>query len=405
VNEVKVDMLYDLQLEGHGGGTTHTMELFENLKKTGNVVNLFVPKPKDAASFKRPNIFYLPMLNIRLIVGPLYQLVLFFYYSLYRMKHTKPDFIYVRISLLTISPLILSKLLKIPYVVEINGLGIDEMKLNNPSKLIIKIFKVNEKLNYKHAKKIIAVTQGIKEGIVELYNISDEKIVVIENGVNTELFKPLNKGDVKYGLDGNYNYVGFSGSFARWHGLEDLIRSAPLILKEVENTKFLLVGDGPMKEQIIQMVNDLNLKDSFIFIDRAPYEEVPKYVNAFDVCVILKKKDIPGSPLKLWEYMACGKPVIATNTEDFRVLEENNAGILVDPEKSEEVADAIITLLKNKELRDEMGKNGRKYVVENRSWESVARRVAELCEQTVHEYKKGEGIKRGGSMQEEAKPI
>jgi glycosyltransferase involved in cell wall biosynthesis len=289
--------------------------------------------------------------------------------------------------------------------VEINGLGIDEMKLNNPSKLIIKIFKVNEKLNYKHAKKIIAVTQGIKEGIVELYNISDEKIVVIENGVNTELFKPLNKGDVKYGLDGNYNYVGFSGSFARWHGLEDLIRSAPLILKEVENTKFLLVGDGPMKEQIIQMVNDLNLKDSFIFIDRAPYEEVPKYVNAFDVCVILKKKDIPGSPLKLWEYMACGKPVIATNTEDFRVLEENNAGILVDPEKSEEVADAIITLLKNKELRDEMGKNGRKYVVENRSWESVARRVAELCEQTVHEYKKGEGIKRGGSMQEEAKPI
>jgi glycosyltransferase involved in cell wall biosynthesis len=147
--------------------------------------------------------------------------------------------------------------------------------------------------------------------------------------------------------------------------------------------KFLLVGDGPMKEQIVQRVNDLHLTDNFIFIERVPYEEVPKYVNAFDVCVILKKKDIPGSPLKLWEYMACGKPVIATNTEDFKALEKYNAGILVDPEKPEEVADAIISLLKNKELMEEMGKNGRKYVVENRSWEAVARRVEKVMKEAI----------------------
>ena len=81
--------------------------------------------------------------------------------------------------------------------------------------------------------------------------------------------------------------------------------------------------------------------------------------------------------------MACGKPVIATNTQDFKALEEYNAGILVDPEKPDEVADAIITLLKYKELREEMGKNGREYVVENRSWEAVAREVVSVMKEAV----------------------
>ena len=386
MNEMKVDMLYDLQLEGHGAGTTHTMALFENLKKIGNEVDLFVlAKPKDAAPYKRANISYLPILNIPLLRGVSYQLILFFYYLLYQTKHTKPHVIYSRISSLTISPLILSQLLKIPYIVEINGLGVDEMKLSNTSKLLIQIFKLSEKLNYKHAKKIVAVTQGVKEGIMALYNIPDDKIAVIENGANTDLFRSMNreKARKELKLDDNCKYIGFSGAFSQWHGLEDLVKSAPLILKEVENTKFLLIGDGKLKEQIVQMVNDLNLTDNFIFINRVPYEEVPKYVNIFDVCVILKKKDIPGSPLKLWEYMACGKPVIATNTEDFKVLEEYNAGILVDPEKPEEVADAIITLLKNKELREEMGKNGWRYVVENRSWECVARELEKVMKEAI----------------------
>jgi len=224
------------------------------------------------------------------------------------------------------------------------------------------------------------VTPGLKKKIEELYNIPDEKVVVIENGANTDLFKPMDGGKARraLGLDENFKYVGFSGSFNVWHGIDDLIKSAPLILKEVENTKFLLVGDGPMKKQVIRMVNDLNLTDNFIFIGRVPYEEAPKYVNASDICVILKKKDIPGSPLKLWEYMACGKPVVATNTQDFKTLKENKAGILVDPEKTEEVADAIITLLKNKELRETMGKNGRECIEREYNWKMIAKRLSNI---------------------------
>lgn len=282
--------------------------------------------------------------------------------------------------------IILAKLFNIPCISEVNGILIDEAKISmSYGAGLQRITHLIERLTFAWTTKIIAVSPMIKDQLINKYNADVRKIEVIQNGANTNLFKPTNreKARKELNLDGNYNYIGFFGSFAPWHGLDDLVRSAPLISKEVENTKFLLVGEGRAKEQIVRMVNDLNLTDNFIFINRVPYEEVPKYVNIFDVCVILKKKDIPGSPLKLWEYMACGKPVVATNTEDFRVLEEYNAGIVVDPEKTEEVADAIITLLKNKELREEMGKNGRKYVVENRSWESVAREVEKVMKEAV----------------------
>lgn len=383
--KMKIFMTCNVLLDWMDAQTIHIIELLRNLAKRNDTI-CFAPKPKNI-KYKFQEIIYLPILNRRILFSVSYELALFIYLIYYCIK-IKPDVIYARYYGFSFSQLIIAKLFRIPYVVEINGLLMKEMKLSNTAKLIICIVRISERFNYKNAKRIIVVTQAIKEDVKDLYNIPDEKIIVIENGANTELFRPMNedfRNDLH--LDWNYNYVGFSGSFNIWHGLEDLVKSAPLVLKEVENTRFILVGDGLMKKKIVQMVNDLNLTDNFIFIDRVPYEDVPKYINPFDICVILKKKDIPGCPLKLYEYMACGKPVVATNTKDFRALDEYNAGILVDPEKPEEVADAIITLLKDKELREEMGKNGRKYVVENRSWESVARRVEGVCKSINMEHK------------------
>jgi len=387
---MKIHLLYDTVLDGNDAQTIHTVELFENLRKIGNEIVIFIPRSKRVTINKQLGMIVLPMLNVRLMREISYQICLFLYYMLYQIKHTKPHVIYSRISMFTISPLILSKLFRIPYVVEINGLMTDEMKLSNTSKLIIQVSKIVEKFNYKYAKKIVVVNQGIKEGIIKLYNIPNEKIIVINNGANIDIFQPMNSENIKkeLNLDKNYNYVGFSGSFKPWHGIESIVKSAPFILDKVENTKFLLVGDGEIKREIIKMVNDLNIEEHFIFIDRVSYDNVPRYINAFDVCVILKKKDILGSPLKLWEYMACGKPVVATRTEDFAILAENNAGLLVNPENLQELANAIIKLLQNLELMRRMGENGRKYVAENQSWESVAKRVAEVCESAIREYKK-----------------
>jgi len=378
---MKILFITSVNINGQEGDSIHVREVISNVSKYANSVTV-LSSTSHTDKFKVDNIKFkkASLIKIPFLMSPSFSIYAFIL-GFYVLLTSKYDVIYERGSIFG-TGCKLGKIFKIPCIVEVNGLMTDEQKMTG---MLRRIITKSESNTFSLADKIIVVTSKLKETLQSDYSVPENKIVVIENGVNTDLFRPINKEDVKsdLDLDGNYHYVGFSGSFAPWHGLEDLVKSAPMILKEVENTKFLLVGDGVMKEQIIQMANDLNLTDKFIFVNRVPYEEVPKYVNVFDVCVILKKKAIIGSPLKLWEYMACGKPVIATNTQDFKVLEEYNAGILVDSEKTEEVADAIITLLKNKELREEMGKNGRKHVVENRSWESVAREVEKVMKEAV----------------------
>ncbi len=152
---------------------------------------------------------------------------------------------------------------------------------------------------------------------------------------------------------------------------------------------FRVTSEGQMKEELVELVDKTGVSDKFIFTGTVPYEEVPKYINASDVCVVPKRPLKSGySPLKLYEYMACGEPIVASRISGFEILEQQNAGILVEPENPEELAKAIIKLLKDEKLREEMGKNGREYVVKHHSWESVARKVAEVCESAIREYKK-----------------
>ena len=125
---------------------------------------------------------------------------------------------------------------------------------------------------------------------------------------------------------------------------------------------------------MVRLVQDMGLAEHFDFVGEVPYTEVPAYMNAMDVCISFRK-GTPASPLKIYEYMLCGKAVVATDDPDNSFIREINAGLLVDPEESNEVANAIIELLKNDEFREQMGNNGRKYVLENRSWEAVAREI------------------------------
>lgn len=379
-NKLRIAIACDIHLDGKDTRANHMLELFNNLNELCETY-LLVPRPREI-KVTHPNIKYVLWFDIPLLRLILYQITLFYNLFVLCIK-VKIDVLYARQETFNFSPLVISKLFNIPYVIEINGLLIEEKRLLGYNKQLIALTRLSEKINYGHAVRIISVSQEIKNGIMQRYDIADKKVVVIENAANTDLFKPMDQNKLNLNLDKNYNYVGYVGSFARWHGLENLIKSAPFVLKICKNTKFILVGDGPLKDELFNMVDTLNLRDDFVFVGRIHHNEVPQYINAFDVCMILKDKDISGSPLKLWEYMACGKPVVATNTKDFKALETCSGGILVDSGKHDDVANAIQTLLNDKELSKQMGINARTCVVENHSWECVAMKVAEICQEVM----------------------
>lgn len=292
----------------------------------------------------------------------------------------KPKLILSRSGFL-VSPYILGKLFKIPIVSERNGFLKAEQNLLHPYKIFNIITKFSENLALSLSEKIISVSEELSILTAKQYKINLNKFINIPNGVNTELFTILDPTicKKKVGLNNDCRYVCFIGNFSHWHCLEYLVKAAPLVLDHLSDVKFILIGEGITKNVIVDMVKEYGIENNFIFLNRRPYNEIPVYINACDVCVILKRKDIPGSPLKLKEYMACGKPVIATNSRDFRVLTESSAGILVDYEDVAELSEAILTLLQNRKFCETLGMNGRIFVSDHYSWKKIADKVATVC--------------------------
>src|SRR5690606_2863783 len=138
------------------------------------------------------------------------------------------------------------------------------------------------------------------------------------------------------GLELETPYVCFVGNLAPWQGVEYLVKAAPSILSRFPECHFLIVGDGVMKDNLLKLCRELGVEDKFIFTGVVAYDRVPLYINASDICaapfILARNAKIGLSPLKLYEYMACGKTVVASNISGVSdVLEASGGGILVPP--------------------------------------------------------------------------
>lgn len=393
---MKLFIIYGRQLDLFNGSNVHAIEVFNNLQNLGVDVFLFSKNSKNR-SYKNSNIIEVPSTHFQFLFSNylniiIYQLSLFLYLTYYSIK-LRPDLFYTRLSGNRVSPTVVSSILRITQVGEVNGLTIDEMIIQGSSKSNIKVAQLIENINFSGCSKLIAVTDGVKKGLMEMYSIPESKIVVINNGANTKLFVPMDIDKVKrdLNLDSSLHYICFVGNLIPWQGVEYLIRAAPLILEKDSNVRFLVVGDGVMKKEWMKLADGMGLSSNFIFTGAVPYEMVPIYINASDICVapFIKERNskIGLSALKTYEYLACGKPLVASSISGVKdLIERSGSGISVTPEDPEELAAAIIKLLHDESARNSMGNKGRRYIVENHSWNSIAKRVLAVCNDAIKNH-------------------
>jgi glycosyltransferase involved in cell wall biosynthesis len=384
-------LVYYGSFNARSGSNIHILELLGNLKKYANVI-MFAPGQKSV-NRALSGIKYVPVIDNKYLVQPSYELILPFY-LLYSFMKTRPDVLYLRLNSFPFFPIILCKILKIPSVVEVNGLVLDELQVNNSKSFAYRLFSHlalrSEKLNYRYCDRIISVTDKLKDELINLYSIPEGKIFVINNGANIDLFRPMNQKKVKaeLRLEESKKYVCFVGNLAAWQGVEFLIYASTFILEKCPDVRFLVVGDGAMKSKLLELTSELGLLDKFIFTGRVPYESVPLYINAADVCVapFIKGRNakIGLSALKTYEYLACGKPIVASSIPGVKdLIEFSGGGISVSPENPEELANAVIELILNEKTRTLMGERGCKYVVENHSWNEVVRKILDICNDII----------------------
>ena len=243
---------------------THVRELVCNLSKSNKV--LLISQSKKRVQLEGIKLKRVKTINFRYIKVILSMLVGFII-GFCEIFHFKPDLIYERLDAFGIS-FLLGKIFRIPVVLEINGLSSIDLKMINLKMWWRRIIVfIAEKISFRSASKIITVTQNIKEDIQKNYKISEEKIVVVPNGANIDLFRPIIKANIRteLGLLSQGKYVCFVGNLFPWQGIEYLIKSAPLILEKCPDTRFLIVGDGIMKKELITLAEKTGVSDKFIF--------------------------------------------------------------------------------------------------------------------------------------------
>jgi glycosyltransferase involved in cell wall biosynthesis len=275
-----------------------------------------------------------------------------------RAKHKSDLLLYIRESFYAfLLPFLLkfSGSHKIKVVVEVNGIMQMELKIKGFPGVIIGLLSYMQFKLLQRADIIIAVSEGIKNKLLEDYKIDPSKVYIIGNGADIETFRPIERdlALLKVGLESKFKYIGYIGWLTQWQKLDVIIEAFLLLLSEVENVRLLIVGEGPQKKSLEERIKSLGLEKHIILIGKVPYSEVINFINILSIGIIpdsrINEGRLLSSPIKLWEYLACGVPVIIPYSEDLIFIEQKRVGVLLSKLDVKEISESIKKVFKLEE--------------------------------------------------------
>jgi glycogen(starch) synthase len=227
-----------------------------------------------------------------------------------------------------------------------------------------------------NATLVVTISNYSLEKINRLYGVEKSKVRIVPNGVDPEKFKPLDDlaaAKRQFGLS-DEPCVLFVGSLIPRKGLPFLVKAAEKIVKEHARAKFVIVGEGPLKSKLLSTVDAANLSGNFKFLGNLKEDMLAAVYNCAGVFVLPSIQE--GQGIVLLEAEASAKPVVAFDVGGVNEAVRNEeTGLLVKRGDTDELADAVTRLLSDKDLREKMGANARKFVAENFTWDICAQKM------------------------------
>ncbi|MDX1411833.1 MAG: glycosyltransferase family 4 protein [Nitrospirales bacterium] len=282
--------------------------------------------------------------------------------------------------------------LKIPYVLFVEADEILEHDyMGEPlAGLLRKSAQRQFHYNLETADRVICVSDQLKNHLVTKWGILAEKIIVLSNGVDVEQFQPdhnvRNEIRQTLGIEDN-PLILFVGNFYEWHDVRTVLASFPDVLTFYPNARLVLVGDGSMRESMEKYSVDLGISHAVDFTGLIPHRDVPRYMTAADIAVVPYPRMDQGnwlSPLKLFEYMASGRAIVASAVGQVEsIIRHEKNGLLVSAGNTKAMADAILRLIEDKDLRVDLGRQARDDAVQNHSWEKYISQLETIFEEVI----------------------
>jgi glycosyltransferase involved in cell wall biosynthesis/ubiquinone/menaquinone biosynthesis C-methylase UbiE len=313
----------------------------------------------------------------------------------------KPAYIYERLCIGNYAAARLSHELRIPYVVEYNGSEISMAhSFGGRGMFYEQEYLLAEMAAFKQAALISVISARVRDQLVER-GVEEWKILVNPNGADTEVYAPPGEEQrarirEELGFGANDWVVGFTGTFGGWHGIDVLAHGIPRVCAAAPSVKFLLIGDGSHKQLVDAAVVQHALQERVVSTGRVPQAEGARLLQACDVYVSPHSSHMVdskffGSPTKLFEYMAMGGGIVASDLEQIgevlspalRAVDFGRQNLAVGSERSvlctpgsvDEFVDAVVGLAERPAIARALGRNARTAAVECYSWKKHVERL------------------------------
>lgn len=263
---------------------------------------------------------------------------------------------------------------RVPLIFEVRDIwpeGILASGVGREGTLFARSLRWVSRFLYRVSDRIVVVSPAYIENLAEDYAVPRQKMSLVPNGVETDLFRRTETGsiDAELGLQGRF-VCSFIGTIGFAHGLSTVLEAAAAMKTLLPDVVFLLVGEGSDKEPLRAAAASRGL-DNVVLLDQQPFEKVPRILSRSDVALVpLKRADTFKTviPTKMLECMACEVPVVlGVEGQAAELLGDADGGIGIEPEDPQALVEAIARLHADPELRRRYGRNGRNYVVANLS--------------------------------------
>jgi glycosyltransferase involved in cell wall biosynthesis len=303
------------------------------------------------------------------------------------------DFIYERYALFGYAGIRLARELGVPHILEVNApLAYEQEKMRGLEMKALAL--AAERRIFCETDLVVVVSQTLK-AFVEACGVPASRIRILPNAINPELFVADGDGKsvrTRYELDGK-RVIGFVGSLKSWHGTETLLEAFHKLQTTDANTHLLIVGDGPERQKLEQHVEVNGLGSTVTFTGNVPHEDIPHYIAAMDVTAApyVPNENFYFSPIKIFEYMVMGKPVIAGRIGQVEeVIVDGETGVLYEPGNIAQLTAGLAKLTGDAQFSHHLGKNARAWVEKERTWDNNARQVVEVVWKLVETKRSAE---------------
>lgn len=357
---------------GDMGGIRKLLGLAQGFRDLGHSVTLIAPRflPVSASGVDVVGYGSLPGPVLRPLSAYLGMA-----WTIWRRRgRVRPDLIYARTSR-TVLPGLVSRVLGARFFFEINGDAFGEQGWRGGLLRALTILGADW-LNCRLAHRIVALTPGLAAMIERRYGAPPQRVRVVPSGTDVTTIRPLERDECRrsLGLPAERPIIVFTGVLYEHQGVRTLLACALDIVRRAPGALVLVVGDGPARSGLEADAKGRGLDGIVRFVGRVPYDHLALYLGAADCCVApFSATRGEASPLKLFDYMAAARPVVAAAIPSITdLISKSQAIIAVPPDDATRLADAVVGLLRDPARGRRLGEAGRRFVEMHHDWRALA---------------------------------